>query len=73
MYNNCKVCSKIYRGFDDYEKHHPNYDTYAFVKNKHNEIIFYIPCEDNYYDEFYHFNYCPFCGRLVNKNLIIYR
>lgn len=73
MIGSCEACSKIYNSHDEYYKEHPNEDVNAFIKNENGIVEFFVPCEEWYYSASYEYNYCPYCGRLINENHVVYR
>lgn len=68
MIGKCGACSKIYDSFDDYRNRDP-FCSGAGIVNHYDEeegcrdIVFYVPCKDDYYDSWFTINYCPQCGR----------
>lgn len=76
MVSECGCCLRIYDSFDDYMKHDPFCSGAGIVKHRdedtgNDEIVFYVPCKDSYYDKWFAINYCPNCGRPVNTDHIV--
>lgn len=63
----CKLCSTIYENFDKVRDKHHLCGVGVFAKDEDGKVVYYIPCKDSYYDEWFEFDYCPGCSKKMSK------
>lgn len=64
----CDFCDKIWDSLETYKNsQNSHWDESDIIYRNGNSTYLYLPCDDYYYNRSMSINYCPMCGRKLEK------